>query len=124
MVTTKTGCSSDGMSAWFGTKRPRVQISPLRPRRRGLCIVRDDFSFEKSSAHSRRRSSFSAKSHARLRLFTCKRAHDASATLPTFCGVKSTFKKDAYAQMGMGDFSCYERMICIAALPVMSPKGE
>ena len=32
-----------------------------RPRRRGLCIVRDDFSFEKSSAHSCRRSSFPQK---------------------------------------------------------------
>ncbi|MGN0452805.1 MAG: hypothetical protein ACI4GZ_03280 [Ruminococcus sp.] len=31
------------------------------PRRRGLCIVRDDFSFEKSSARLRRRSSFSQK---------------------------------------------------------------
>ena len=38
-----------------------VRIHPLPPRRRGLCIVRDDFSFEKSSAHLRRRSSFPQK---------------------------------------------------------------
>ncbi len=41
-----------------------VQVPSLAPRRRGLCIVRDDFSFEKSSAHSRRCSSFPQKSHA------------------------------------------------------------
>ena len=40
---------------------PQVRILSSRPRRRGLCIVRDDFSFEKSSAHSRRRSSFPQK---------------------------------------------------------------
>ena len=41
--------------------RVRVRPPPPAPRRRGLCIVRDDFSFEKSSAHSRRRSSFPQK---------------------------------------------------------------
>ena len=39
----------------------QVQVLSPAPRRRGLCIVRDDFSFEKSSAHSRRLSSFPQK---------------------------------------------------------------
>ena len=44
-----------------GRKAVQVQVLLPAPRRRGLCIVRDDFSFEKSSAHLRRRSSFPQK---------------------------------------------------------------
>ena len=38
-----TGCGEVWYRAWFGTKRPRVQIPTLRPRRRKLCIACDDF---------------------------------------------------------------------------------
>ena len=44
----------------------KLRSRPSPPRRRGLRIVRDGFSFEKSSPHSLRRSSFSAKSHAQV----------------------------------------------------------
>ena len=39
----------------------QVRFLLSAPRRRGLCIVRDDFSFHKSSFHTRRRSSFPQK---------------------------------------------------------------
>lgn len=54
-------CSS---SFFFIALRPRFSRHlkcPPHPRRRGPCIVRDGFSFEKPPARSRRRSSFSAK---------------------------------------------------------------
>ena len=66
--------------------RVRVRPPPPAPRRRGLCIVRDGFSFEKSSAHSRRRSSFSAKSPAAPALLACKRARNAPACYQLFAG--------------------------------------
>ena len=51
------GCGGIGRRTSLRSWRFGVQVRPLSPapRRRGLCIVRDDFSFEKSSAHSRRR---------------------------------------------------------------------
>ena len=51
------------MSAWFGTKRPWVQVPPLRPRRTGLCSV-PIFVCTKIG-HTRRRSSFSEKGHGK-----------------------------------------------------------
>ncbi len=61
------------------------RILPPQPRRRGLCIVRDDFFIEKSSLthavapplRNRSRSS---------RLFGCKRPHDGFVSLPPCFG--------------------------------------
>ena len=38
-----SGCGEAWYRAWFGSKRPRVRIPTLRPRRRKLCIACDDF---------------------------------------------------------------------------------
>ena len=46
---------ADAPALGAGAFGVQVQVLSPAPHRRGLCIVRDDFSFEKSSAHSRRR---------------------------------------------------------------------
>ena len=53
-----SGCGEVWYRAWFGTKRPRVRIPTLRPRRSKLCIACSDF-FSKVRARSLRCSSFS-----------------------------------------------------------------
>ena len=49
------GGMADAPALGAGAFGVQVRVLSPAPHRRGLCIVRDDFSFEKSSAHSRRR---------------------------------------------------------------------
>ena len=60
----------------------RVRVRPPlpAPRRRGLCIVRDDFSFYKSSLACTVAPPLRKKSHL-LRLFACSHAHRAAKFL-------------------------------------------
>ena len=59
------------------------------PRRRGLCIVRDDFSLKSHRLTHAVAPPFHKKSRSAHRL-GCKRPRDGSLSLPTFCGFKST----------------------------------
>ena len=62
----------------------------LFPRRSKLCIACSGF-FQKSELTHAVAPPFRKKSRL-LRLFACKRAHNASAALLTFCGFNSTLK--------------------------------
>ena len=68
--------------------RRRVRLPYPAPHRSKLCIACSDFLQNSERAHAAA-SPFRKKSRL-LRLFVCKRTHDASAALPTFCGFKSS----------------------------------
>ena len=91
--------------------RVRVRPPPPAPRRRGLCIVRDDFSFEKSSAHSRRRSSFSAKSPAAPALLACNRARNAPACYQLFAG-SSLFRNFLPISFSLSLYKSEQSQLC------------
>ena len=72
-------------------KSREVKLVPVRsrsaaPRRRGLCIVRDDFSLKSHRLTHAVAPPFRKKSRS-AHLLGCKRPRDGSLSLPTFRGV-------------------------------------
>ena len=65
-------------------------IIPLRPRRHGLCIVRDGFFIENSSLTHAVVPPFRNRSRS-SRLFGCKRPHNGFVSLPLCFGLLLVF---------------------------------
>ena len=79
------GLSPSGKATDFDSVIPLVRIQPAQPRRSKLCIACSDF-FVKIRAHTRRTPLLFRKRSHSARLLGCKRPHNGSLSLPSFCG--------------------------------------
>ena len=80
---------STPVMTWLGSEpiRHKYEKRSPAPRRRGLRLARDGFYFIRKPSHRLALPLLLLRKRSRsARLFACKRAHNGSLSLPTFCG--------------------------------------